>query len=228
MISLSARERMAMVQSGYNPLLEEDVNSFRNGQKPVVGTSHLIEGNGEFSFNSLGERNQAALERQCYDPEMKAALQDPNIRGMIEQEDPGFNQLFLEGNNEIDNNNFNQTNNPREEIQSAMNQYQAPVSDLNSKLKNAIQNKTQQNNIQNPVNTEQVIKIGYNAGAKYLNAFQQLLKNPNENNRNILFQQITNMLEQEDKYKNTKNYIHFQNGLAKAESKLCELLYKRK
>ncbi len=216
MIEISKKERMAMIMNGYNPLVDQDVMNFRNRKKPSVGTQHLIENYGEYSFNSLGEKNMEAIERQYADPAFKSDV--PNLKELLIES--GEADLF----GDVNVFDVVEQESPKNNIENSMKSYtnQQP-SDINSKLKQALNKKPATN-----TSNDQVEKLAYNLGVKYLNAFQTLIKNPGVENRTIFLQELSNMLDVEGKYKNTQSYKNFQDGLVRAETKLKEILFRKK
>lgn len=211
MIAISARERMAMVENGYNPLIDQDVINFRKGVKPQVGVKHFVEGNGEFSFNSLGEKHMTSIQDQYYDEDFTSSVAEE-----IKAEVPEF---FAQS----------KVSNSREGLKNSMDNYKSKPVDLNAKLQSVIQNKIAPQAVKKEgVTLDVAKKAGYSSGAKYLNAFHSLIKSPSEQNRNFLLEKIGEMLQEEEKYKNSTGYKSFQAGLADAEAKLYKLLIEKR
>src|ERR1035437_5895989 len=109
MTPTTKQEKMYMVMNGYNPLSPEDVANFRQGKKPVVGTAHQIESTGEYSFNSLGEKNMASITAQYKDPEFQETFQN-------ELDDSSQFQDFN-----------SKQESPRESVRNSMNTYERPA-----------------------------------------------------------------------------------------------------
>jgi t-SNARE complex subunit (syntaxin) len=211
-------ERMDMITKGYNPLSEEDIENYRSKSAPTVGNQNLIEGMGEYSFNSLGERNMSSMTSA----HVKNSLPDDVSKMSKEERENGI----MSADTEVKQ----ATRNFKSDLKNSMDHYDSPATDLNARLQNSIQSKTKQPTKKRQLteSPDQASKKGFNAAVKYLNAFSTLIKNPSEQNRNTFLEHVNNMLTIEESYLNDKNHGYFQSGLGRAEAKMCKILYKQK
>lgn len=63
--SLSKEERWDMISKGYNPMVEEDIQAYRSGQRPVYGNADLSKKMGSnLGMSRASERDYAAIDKQ--------------------------------------------------------------------------------------------------------------------------------------------------------------------
>lgn len=238
---LTAAQRMALIENGYNPLSPRDVKAFQAGQRPQEGIAAL-SGAGQKEFSNLGMSRASAndLRRASSEYGLDTSMLDQDSMSML--------------NDELGSG-YETPRNPREAISQRMDNYGGGGDDLNAKLQARLSAKNvniqpnggsypsgfQEENddiIDNEYynsprapQTKQLLrpskpafvndkaaaeKTGFAKGLNYINAFIINLKTPSVENRNNIIDMLNQMSLAEDKiHPSIRNYFH--NGIAKAE-----------
>lgn len=214
--SLSPAVRMDMVSSGYNPMSPEDVNRYYNKQKPVEG---LHEVAGVKKYTNLGGGVDATREDAGLLQQFEKEVGVPLVSSRV------------------------QTGNPRDDVRGMMNNYNSPVSDLDSKI-SRISEKVQMSKQRPPIQSKKLIqtpkqqqtliteaakakRIGYTVGIKYINAFIDNIKAPSAANRASLIKEMNQLILIEDKV-HPQLLKEYRLGIAIAENELYQKIKGKK
>lgn len=190
--SLTPQQRMNMIQMGFNPLDPEDVKRYKQGQRP---TGSLKEIAGATKFQNLGGGTIDGGDR--------ALLQEANL-----QIDP------------IDiSNPINIREHINKQLESSYNS--SGVIDLNEKLTSRLSLKQSAPSPSPKIQLteEKAQQLGYALGVKYINAFINNIKNPCDQNRIKVEQELKKIKLAENKI--PKQYLeHYKKGVSMAEKEL--------
>lgn len=229
--SLSPAMRMELIQKGYDPMDPADVKAFKNRQKPTGG---LAEVAGVNSHKSLGDhgtfidgKHITYNDRHDYGILSKEGKDVIDYEKMNHNVDPrqemgsrmgGYGDNFGGDVNDRIMNKLGsrQQPTPQRQPQRQMEEQPQRTRGAIAQPKSLPQQKAQPQLLTEATKAN---KLGYTKGIKYINAFIENIKNPNNANRENLILEMNKMVSIEEK-------IHpsvlqaYRNGIASAEAEL--------